>query len=279
MFVLLVLGRQSDCHPFPRQLAAAQGADADQNLAQSLLRLLSQECSTEIAVLPRGPLLHQELQVIDQLRRHRVQVLHTARGLLVVGHRAGAGPVGTQVLSPQKKLNGVVSGADVFFAPLLVERHEGFPGNRRVGVVDDTGSGVIQYVVDVALVHWPGVDKALRTVSVVDRTAVETERLRLPVWNARPLPGTLGGFERRCAWPLGQRLQGALKGDGLLVGICVAGVHDVGIVRHHLFHRDGLRGVCRKDPAQEQQRKSEGDKVVPHVRVLLRVGLLRFTFQ
>ena len=59
MLVLLILRFESHRHALAGQFAAAQGADADQNLAQRLFRLLGQKRGAEIAVLPGRPFLNQ----------------------------------------------------------------------------------------------------------------------------------------------------------------------------------------------------------------------------
>ena len=235
----------------------------------------AQKRRAEIAVLPRRPFPDQGLQVADQLRRHGMQIVHAARRFHVVGHRAGAGAVGAQVLAPQQKLDGVVAEADVFLAALFVERQKVRLRNRRLGIVDDAGARVALHVVDVTLIHRPGVELALRPVGVVDGAAVESERFGFAVGDAGPLPGVLGGFERRGARPVGQRLQGALQGDGPFVGILVAGVHDVGVMRHHLLHRGGVGAFCRRPGQQDGNASGESEGACSHGWVLLQTGIGR----
>ena len=118
----------------------------------------------------------------------------------VVGERPFAGAVRGEVLAPEQELDGVPTGGDVRLAALLVGLDDDVGGDLGVagGVVDDAGRRVALDVVDVRLVHRPGVDLALGAVGgVVDRAVVEPERLGRAVVVAGGEPRVLGGAERR----------------------------------------------------------------------------------
>ena len=116
----------------------------------------------------------------------------------VVGDGPGAGAVVAQVLAPQQELDGVPAGGDVGLAALLVAATIAVGGDlgEAGGVVDDAGVRVALDVVDVGLVHRPGVDLALGpVVGVVDRAVVEAEGLGRAVVVAGGQPLLLGGLE------------------------------------------------------------------------------------
>ena len=118
----------------------------------------------------------------------------------VVGERPFAGALRGQVLTPEQELDGVPTGRDVRLATLFVGLDDDVDGDVGVagGVVDDAGRRVAIDVVDVRLVHRPGVDLALGSVGgVVDRAVVEPERLGRAVVVASGEPRLLGGGEGR----------------------------------------------------------------------------------
>ena len=157
----------------------------------------------------------------------------------VVGDRSGARPVRGQVLAPQQELDGVPAGGDVRLAALLVERREQVGVDRRVGVrvVDDAGGGVALDVVDVRLVERPGVDQAFGPVGlVVDRTAVEAERLGRAVVVARRQPRLLGGFQGLVGRIGDERIDRRVERGRRLQRRLVGGVHPVCVVVDDRLH-------------------------------------------
>ena len=122
---------------------------------------------------------------------------------------------------------------DVRFAALLVERGDQLGVDRRVGVgvVDDAGRRVALDVVDVDLVERPGVDQTFGAVLlVVDRTAVEAERLGQAVVVACRQPRLLGGFQRLVRRVGEERVDRRVQLGRRLERCLVGGVHPGGVV-------------------------------------------------
>ena len=144
-------------------------------------------------------------QVGQQPRGRQAQV---AAATLRVGRRRVvadgpvAGPARRAVLAPEQKLDRVPARGDVRLAALLVGGHDDVRGDLRdaTAVVDDACIGVARDVVDVRLVHRPGVDQPFGPVlRVVDRSAVEAKRLGDDVVVARGQPRLLGVLQPRRA--------------------------------------------------------------------------------
>ena len=200
VLVLLVLGLVGDGHPLAGELATRQGADAAEEPLHRERRI-GEELG---AVRPvRRPLVGDRGEVVDQQLRGQLEVGRPPLGVgvgRVVGDRPFARAVGGQVLTPEQELDGVPTGRDVRLATLFVGLDDDVGGDLGVagGVVDDAGRGVALDVVDVGLVHRPGVDLALGSVvGVVDRAVVEPERLGRAVVVAGGEPRVLGGRKGR----------------------------------------------------------------------------------
>ena len=217
-------------------------------------------------------MLEQQVAGDGQVGRPAVGVV----GGRVVGDRAVARPVRGQVLAPEQELDGVPARGDVRLAALLVERREQLGVDRRVGVgvVDDAGRGVALDVVDVRLVERPGVDQTLGPVClVVDRPAVEAERLGEPVVVAGRQPRLLGGLQglvgrvgeeridRRIE--LGRRLQRRLVRRVHAGGVVVDDRLGVVVARRRPAHGPVRRGRRRRrrrraaTAAMDRRRRSE----------------------
>ena len=188
------------------------------------------------------------MRSLDQHPGHHREVLATAAlvrgGAAVdeVGERAGAGAGGRLVLAPQQELDGVVAGGDVGLAAVEVGggQHGGVDGGEADGVVDDAGGGVAVDVVDVGLVHGPGVDAGLALVRrIVDGATVEPPRLGGAVRPARRDRRHPGGIERLLGRRRDERVDRAvqLAGRGQRALGAEAGLGGVGV-----DHRLGLGG-------------------------------------
>ena len=205
MLVLLRTLRVGDVHALARQLAATELTDAGDDVGHRLLGIELEEGRPVVAVGVGAPGVDHRLQVGEQQIGRDGEVLAApigVGGVDVVGHGTGAGAVLAEVLTPQEELDRVPAGGDVGLAARLVERRQQLGIDRGVGgrVVDDARLGIALDVVDVGLVHRPGVDEALGPVLlVVDRSTVEAERLGEPVVVAGVEPGLLGRLERGVA--------------------------------------------------------------------------------
>ena len=246
MLVLLRALLVGDVHPLAGELAAGQFTDAGDDVDERVVGLLGDELGPVVVGI-RGPRLDEAGQVLEQEVARHGEIGEPAigvGGLGVVGDRPGAGPVGGEVLAPQQELDRVPPRRDVGLAALFVERRDQLGIDRRVGVgiVDDAGRLVTLDVVDVRLVERPRVDQALRPgLLVVDRTAVEAERLGQPVVVTRRQPRLLGGFERLVGRIGGERVDGGVHLRGRGERCLVRGVHSGRVVLDHLLLVVGAR--------------------------------------
>lgn len=236
VFVFLVLRIQRHFHALAGEFTARERAQADDDLAHRFPAAFLE--TRTVVLLARCPGLDQEVQVVDQQFRGDVEELAAAVGvgrlavhIVLKGAVARAGLA--QVLAPQQELHRMPAGADVLFAAALVEPGQVGLGDLELGVVDQAGLGFALHVVHIGLVQRPGVDLAFGALVVVDRAAVEAERLGLAIELARGQPRLARG---------GQAIGRGRGGEGLYGGlhvlrsgqrVAVVGVHQRGVVRGH----------------------------------------------
>ena len=238
MFVLLRTLLVGHVHPLAGQLAARQLADAGDDHRQRLDGIAGDELGA-VVVGVGSPRLDEAGEVLEEQVAGDGEIGAAAVGVVggrVVGDRSFARTVGGQVLAPEEELDGVPAGGDVGLAALLVERREQLGVDRRVGVgvVDDAGRRVALDVVDVGLVERPGVDQTFGSVSlVVDRTAVEAERLGQAVVVACRQPRLLGGLQRLVRRVGEERIDRGIEFGRRLERCLVRRVHSGGVVVDH----------------------------------------------
>ncbi len=135
----------------------------------------------------------------------------------------------------------MVADADVLLRAGLVQGEQQLGRNFGVfgHVVDDARLRCALDVIDVGLIQRPGVDQALRPVLVINRPAVETKNLGLPIRLARGQPGVLGRLLRLGRGVGHEGLQRGLQSQRRLIGVLISRMNDVGVIGDHL----GLEGV------------------------------------
>ena len=247
MLVFLGAGLVGDGHALAGEFAAGEFADAGDDVDEGVVGVHGEEGGAVVAAAG-SPGVDHVAEVVEQEFGDGGEVGGAAVGVgvdRVVLDGAGTGAVFVEVLAPEQEFDGVPAGGDVGFAALFVEVGEQLLGDLRVLVdhVDDAGAGVAGDVVDVGLVHGPGVELAFGAVLlVVDGSAVEAVGLGDAVVVAGGEPGALGGFEGvggrvveeggDCAGHVGGGGEGSLVGgvdaDGVVGDDVLLG--DVGVV-------------------------------------------------